>query len=320
MGKIDFANPNYLNGLLSPTTASGKGTIIEYVVIATMGDCIKESFNYAYDLTSRRLGEINVKSSERHNTRNGYMWSFGKKPNSYIPNYYVCVGLDDDSKEIIHVWEIPGDERAIGSHGIHITDTLRGLKRVEKYEVDPAPYNDAYKKMDITAFPEFENINNDAIVQTRSIADDIFNGVPEADLINAYGDDYYQRFLNWVDGNGFNKYFNLHDGKIGIFPGEYFAEMTDERFPVFDYEGKYIGYNDNDKLRVHRWDKYTTGSPVSIVKKTIQTFTKTQDGISLEDLKLKSGLDDIDKIISHLSKDGYIYKSKNNKYKVSCFS
>ena len=132
-----LSNKQYLAGILNPEERVGKGTMIEYVVLTVMKDCVKESFNFSYDLTSKRLGEINVKSSSKHKSQNGYEWAFSKKPNSYIPNYYVCVALDEDYKNIVHVWEIPGTERVIGSHGIHIIDNQRGLKRVSKYEVDP---------------------------------------------------------------------------------------------------------------------------------------------------------------------------------------
>jgi hypothetical protein len=47
-------------GVLDPNSKVGKGTLIEYVVLITLTDCVKEDFNRRYDLTSVKFGEIKL--------------------------------------------------------------------------------------------------------------------------------------------------------------------------------------------------------------------------------------------------------------------
>ena len=311
----------YQTGLLNYEVPIGKGTLIEYVVLTALGDCIKESFNFPYDLTSKKLGELNVKSSARHNSKNGYVWTFGKKPESYIPNYYVCVALDEQYSKIVNVWIIPGDARVVGSHGIYVIDNVKGLKRVQKYSIDPSPYNEIFQSIDISSFPEFSNINNsDLIKQNKSIAKDIKDGRTVEDIEKEYGKEYYLKFLQWIDEHNLKKYFHPNTGIQGIFAGGYFIEITEDRFPVFNSFGKYLGYVDTNgrfirkfktKIDILRSEK---SSKMKLVRDIIQTFTMSEGKISLERLKNECGRDDIEDIIDMFKKHGDLLYT-NNEYK-----
>lgn len=313
-----LAEKQYMTGLLNQDVPIGKGTMIEYVVLTALNDCVKESFNFEYDLTSKRLGELNVKSSSKHVSKNGSEWYFGKHPGSYIPDYYVCVGLDEEFKEIAHVWIIPGDARVIGSYGIHVIDNAKGLRKVSKYETDPDPYNKRYKSIDFTTFPEFQNTNNDSLKLNRSIAKDIKEGFSVQDIEREYGEGYYLKYLKWINENDLKKCFNLKNGVIGVFSGRMFLEITDDTYPTFDYMGKYIGYMDNGRNCPIANSTFTIGglpSKMKSIQETIRLFTKTEGGISLEDLKQETGIGDVEKYVGGLMSHGIIMNNNKGGYK-----
>lgn len=151
----------YLKGELDPASSIGRGTIIEYVVMETLGECTKKKFDFKYDLYSEDVGEVNVKSSKRQliNISNG--WNFNTKTNEYKPDYCVCVALDEYYSKILHVWIIPPE--VITTQRIIIPDTERGLKKVKDYEVDASKYDITLQNIDISRYPEFRNVPKDKI-------------------------------------------------------------------------------------------------------------------------------------------------------------
>ena len=129
-----------------------------------LGDCIKSNiaihFNAPHDLISEKYGIINVKSSKLLDSNS---WSFGKKKNSYIPDYYVCLGFNYNKTKILHVWFIPGNSIVVSPTGINI----KNLDKFKEYEVSNRPYNKSYRNLDIYSLPEFENYNK-VIIQDYS--------------------------------------------------------------------------------------------------------------------------------------------------------
>lgn len=160
---------NHIHGILSPDSSSGIGVITEHVVYETLGDCekynIKDDFNADYDLKSEKYGTINVKSSKlcRRGKRKSGEWYFEKKRNAVIPDYYICIGFDENRDKILKVWIIPRDVDVIGICGIHITNSIKSLNRAKQYEVNSIPYNEVYQNLDIMTLPEFKNIKHEVV-------------------------------------------------------------------------------------------------------------------------------------------------------------
>lgn len=326
MGADILSERQYLSGTLKTDVPIGKGTIIEYTVLTTLGDCIKESFNFPYDLTSKKLGEINVKSSSRRDSKNGYEWAFGKRPDSYIPDYFVCVGLNNDYTEILHVWVIPGNARVIGSCGVHVIDSPRGLKRVAKYEVDPDLYNEVFQNIDISTFPEFENTYNDVLKQNKAIAQSINEGYTLDKIESEYGEEYYQNYLKWISDNKLKKYFHINTGLIGIFPGNVFVEMTEFTFPVFDIEGEYVGYvNVRDFVRNRRkQDRRDKNECVRSIWNAIKQLTENDEPANINSIRCQTHIEDPERYLNWMIDYGditkaspteYVCKNKDNKEK-----
>lgn len=314
-----LSDKQYIAGMMNTEAPGGKGTMIEYVVLTTLGDCIKESFNYQFDLTSKKFGEINVKSSSRFNSLNGHEWAFGKRPTSYIPNYFICVGMNELYTEILHVWIIPGNSRLIGSHGIHVIDSPRGLKKVSKYEVNSTPYNEVFQSIDFTSFPEFCNTKNSSLIKSRSIAEDIKNGISITELENVYGKDCYPAFLKWIDENKLKKYVDLKTGIISIYSSERMLEITEDNYPVYNYNGGFLGCMMNGNLTHYYFmNPDDPDRPVPKVKRircVIRAYTETQNEITLGQVKKETGIDDPEPILKKLRGMGDIMEIRPNVFK-----
>lgn len=100
------------NGNLSPKSSVGKGFISEILVakfldIRTCFD-ITGNFNYpGYDLLEHEdWGTINVKSSSLLKNR---FHTFGTRK-SIKPDFFFCIGYDENRKHVIAVYIIPNEE------------------------------------------------------------------------------------------------------------------------------------------------------------------------------------------------------------------
>jgi len=214
--------PQYIRGVLDPKSFSGRGTVIEYVVLETMGDCTKQKFNYKYDLYSDKLGEINVKSSLLKYIDNHQFWNFIINPKGYVPDYYVCVALDQYYAKLLHVWEIPGKSNVVRNKGIMIRNSEKGLERFKEYEVDVSRYDEIYKTLDITKYPEFNNLDkNETSLSYLS--------------------------YDW-DKDPVITYFNRETGEVGTEKGEHSLELDRDRYPLYDHDRVYCGYVENGKF------------------------------------------------------------------------
>ena len=81
----------------------------------------------------------------------------------YVPDFYICLGLNEDRTEILKVWAFEGDAMILPLRGINITNSVNGLASVKEYEIDPVLFNEIYKNIKLTDLPEFRNwesINN----------------------------------------------------------------------------------------------------------------------------------------------------------------
>jgi hypothetical protein len=166
---------NYLKGELDPDSLTGFATITEYVVIDVLGDAKKEKFGAPYDLVSESLGRVNVKYSVLHKgyrksyvTRkctNYHYWLFSKGKYAFIPDYYICLGMDKYQTEIIRVWIVPGNSEEVSVRGISLN--INNEDRLKRYRVDPTQYNTTFQNMDITTKPEFRNTTKPKVPDSR---------------------------------------------------------------------------------------------------------------------------------------------------------
>ena len=318
-----ISNLQHLSGILDPKSRVGKGTFIEYVVLVTLGDCTKESFNYRYDLTSFKYGKINVKSSSLHKGNINSSWQFKKTSTSYNPDNYICVGLDSEFKTIHRVWIIPGNAKIVKSNGVSITDSTEGRKKALKYEVDPTPYNDVYKNLDITSFPEFCNTKVHNFEQYQSIMKDVQNGYSPSDIRDEYGDEGYNEYLMWVNESKSQKCFNLHNGSVGVFPADrsfvtyhvdVFMEINESTFPIYNSVGKYMGYIHKGSFIRPKVTPRKRSSDVYTVIWAIQSLTRKYGTVSVDDLKKETGVEDVEPILKRCMMKGDIIRRSNNEY------
>jgi len=319
-----------MTGTLNAQRSVGKGTIIEYVVMEALEDCQKARFNYPYDLYSQKYGTINVKSSSRHKPDVSSTWRFQKTPQSYIPDYYICVGLNEDFTDIRRVWAIPGTAKIVRSHAIVITDSIRGLKRAKKYELDPEPYELAYKTIDITKLPEFSNINVDNFEQYQLITGNVRQGYSPADIIDEYGLECYNEYLNWVQDSKFKKCFNLYNGAIcvcsegsfldGKFPTECFAELTPSLYPIYDYAFKFTGYYYNGSILKPAMKPSEHKSKIKTIQGIIKLYTIKYGKISIDDLKRELqdkqiDVDNIEMVLKKFMQRGDLLRNSPTEYR-----
>lgn len=155
----------HCRGVLDPCSSAGIAVITEYVVSTVLGDCEnlnKENFCAPYDLNSKKYGTINVKSAIPYTiTKNGIgYYKFGKKINSFIPEYYFCIGFDREKTKIDHVWIIPGNCDLVKKRCIGISNSKKGLEKVSCYETAQYHYNNVYTNLDIVKLDEFKNYNS----------------------------------------------------------------------------------------------------------------------------------------------------------------
>ena len=149
---------DYKNGNLDSESTVGFGFIGQRVVAKTLGldleyDCnCSEGFNHPYDLYDKKLGYINVKARI---LKNNNSWVF-KLIQKEMPDTYILLGFSKDKSNIEHVWvtepedDLTFDEKKFKyKQDISITNSEKGLKRAEPWEVDVEPYNDAYHNMSL---------------------------------------------------------------------------------------------------------------------------------------------------------------------------
>lgn len=319
-----LSNQQHISGTLDPNSQVGKGTFIEYVVLVTLCDCVKESFNYRYDLTSESFGKINVKSSSLKSYNNVDGWQFRKIPSSYIPDHYICVGLDTEFNEILHVWAIPGKCNLVGDHGINISDSKIGLSKCSKYELDATLFNVVFHCLDITSIPEFCNIGVKNIDLYQSIARDVKKGRGLLNIIGEYGDTIYRSYLKWIKTSNSDRCFNLYDGVIGvapidvpleIHPYSHLIEISAHKYPLYDYNGEYIGYMYNGEYITPKIKPSDFFYKIRDVKYIIQSYTRSDGKVSLDIILKETGLEDLDTVIKKLVRRGDVLPLKNDEFK-----
>jgi len=161
-------NNQFRTGKLNIKSPTGQATITEHVVFTVLGDCVKlntnEKFTSLYDLESKSLNNIDVKSSSlmtRYKPTSLTRWCFHLHINTENPDNFVCIGFNQDRSEIVKVWVIPGNCDKTHSANINVTNTANGLSKFKEYEVDAAPYNTIYKNLNIYELPEFRNLKQE---------------------------------------------------------------------------------------------------------------------------------------------------------------
>jgi len=283
------------NGILDPTSDYGRATITEYVVLNVLGDCTKEKLNAPYDLTSKKYGSINVKSSKKHNSRDIPFWEFSKRSGSYIPNFYACLAMSDYHHVIRHVWIIPVNFCDIESKGIRINCRGQGYEQFEKYEVDAEPYDKAYREFDNTKYLEFCNIKKSEFFKKQL-----------CEIPHNPDKTRYEEYLRWVDENEFNKNFDPETGDVSVFPNIHVIPYTENLFPVYSHNGTYIGFVENGIFTNITEKNKTRISMVMRLRSMIKSLTKYEGKANFKYIFEKFGDMDINRYLKILIDDGYI--------------
>jgi hypothetical protein len=155
---------NHYKGILDPESTAGKGKFSEYVVASVLGDCVKpEKFNSPYDLKSESLGTIDVKISKLFLDGKCNHWLFNLKQyegsKKFIPDCYICLGLNYNEDNVDFVWIIPGDVGEVKATKLRIEKNYPTLMNFEKYETNAIPYDIAFKNLPLTTLREFQNLD-----------------------------------------------------------------------------------------------------------------------------------------------------------------
>jgi len=154
----------YMEGTTDPNSTYGISVITEHVVYKVLGDCIKKNIpgsnGKPYDLTSVTYGKIDVKSAI---IKSNGTYNFIMNKSRIIPDYYFCLGFNENRSKIIHAWIIPSNSYLINKYSIFVrtSNYIRGnkTKRGIEYEIDSNPYDECYQNLDIYSMPEFCNFN-----------------------------------------------------------------------------------------------------------------------------------------------------------------
>lgn len=178
--------PDHVNGILDPDSYAGFATITEYTVLKVLGDATKENFCAPYDLTSRSLGKINVKYSIlNRDGKNHYFWMFSKSRTAEIPDYYICLGMDEHRTEIVRVWIIPGNSKRVRIGGIFISPPKE--ERVKQYATDPTIYDKTFQELNIKELPEFRNVDKPKVGEYRYILKKLDDELNRSYKISSFG-------------------------------------------------------------------------------------------------------------------------------------
>ena len=153
---------NYKSGKLDSNSSTGFAFISQRVVAKVLGldlkyDCnCSIGFNSEYDLHDKNnYGTINVKARALYDD-NIWMFSFRNK---YVPNTYILLGFASNKSDILRVWIANSNgDLVCKKKGIGITNSDKGLKRAEFWEVDAEPYNNAYHTMSLYNCSILKNI------------------------------------------------------------------------------------------------------------------------------------------------------------------
>ncbi len=147
--------PDYVKKELNPKCTIGKAIVSQRVVANVLGLDLKDDCNcsishtYPYDLYHKdKYKYINVKDSKLYyrKKQNPY-WRFNLTQ-AIIPKTYICLGYDNDRKNILHVWisdrlsDLVLDEELEYKQFLTITNKQKGLKKAEPWEIDAKPYDD----------------------------------------------------------------------------------------------------------------------------------------------------------------------------------
>jgi hypothetical protein len=155
---------DHYKGILDPESTAGKGKFSEYVVASVLGDCVKpDSFRSPFDLKSESLGTIDVKTSKLLLDGKCNHWLFNlkqyKDSKKFIPDYYICLGLNYNEDSVDIVWIFPGDVEEVNVTKLRIDKNYSTLMKLEKYETNVIPYDITFKNLPLNTLREFENLD-----------------------------------------------------------------------------------------------------------------------------------------------------------------
>ena len=152
---------DYKEGKLNKKSSTAKATISQRVVAKVLNlemkyDCnCTYGFKHPVDLYHKdKYFYINVKDSALHNSsRQSSRWVFILEQEE-IPDTYICLGYDEDRKNILKVWitnaidDLVFDGKTMKhKKSLTITNIFDSLNKAEPWEVDSEPYNDMLHKM-----------------------------------------------------------------------------------------------------------------------------------------------------------------------------
>ncbi len=204
---------------------------------------------------------------------------------------------------IRHVWVIPGGSSIVNDKGITIKNTEGSLRNVEEYEVDAEPFDKAFRDFDNTKYPEFCNI------KPSIFKNDQLQSIP-VDNDKLRDDER----LRWIDENEFRKHFDPENGYVGVFPSIYCIEYTDEVFPVYSHNGKYLGFVENGVFTSITNKNRDVIPKITRLRYMIESLTKLEGKVSFEYLLNKYEDMNLNNYLEMLIKQGYIHQLNEHEY------
>jgi len=292
------------NGILDPSSDYGRATITEYVVLNVLGECTKEKLNAPYDLTSKEYGTINVKSSKICTLDENKFWEFHKREKEYIPDYYFCIGFSQYYHVIQHVWIIPGKAHEVKPKGIVVKKNEYGLNKFKMYEVDCNPYNKAFREFDNSLYSEFCNIERKEFKYKQ-----LDYVKPDPNKLN------YEEFLRYLEEHEFETYsFNPENGIINMFPSIWTIPYSDKLYPIFGYDGAYLGFMMNERfIKITPINKETIAMEMRI-RDLIKSTTEYDITITFEYLFDKFPITELPNYLNKLCDDKIIKRVGDYEY------
>lgn len=168
-------NADCRKGNLDPDSNTGKGYITEVLVAKFLGikTCFDITGNFnkgKFDLyEDENWGRIDAKGSSLH-YYNGYLiWCFGTNEN-IIPDFFFCIGYDEDMKNVEYVCIIPNGDDVCESTAIWITKN--GNSKWDKFkesEEEVKKWNDLFHTLKLDNCTVLRNIGSKKTLERKKI-------------------------------------------------------------------------------------------------------------------------------------------------------
>lgn len=166
-------NADCRNKNLDPDSAAGKGYITEVLVAKFLGinTCfdITGNFNHkAFDMyEDKNWGIIDAKGSILYNRRDNCYFHYFNTEKNDIPDFFFCVGYDEDMTHVDRTYIIPNEEYINKLYGIYI---LRdGYSKYHIFRENEKPWDDLFHTLKLDNCPVLRNIGSKKTLEIKKI-------------------------------------------------------------------------------------------------------------------------------------------------------